>query len=85
MDSKDDLVKNWIIKAQHDLLAAQKLSSDSDIYSDIAIYHCQQCAEKPLKDFLVLQNQTFHRTYNLRLLYSAKLRTGLLRYMIKVT
>ena len=41
MDRKDELVKNWIIKAQHDLLAAQKLSSDSDIYSDIAIYHCQ--------------------------------------------
>ena len=84
MDSKDDLIKNWIIKAQHDLLAAQKLSSDSDIYSDIAIYHCQQCAEKPLKGFLVLQNQTFHRTHDLRLLYSAKLRTGLLRYVIRV-
>ncbi len=68
MDSKDELVKNWIIKAQHDLLAAQKLSSDSDIYSDIAIYHCQQCAEKVLKGFLVLQNRTFPRTHDLRLL-----------------
>lgn len=68
MDSKDELVKNWIIKAQHDLLAAQKLGSDSDIYSDIAIYHCQQCAEKALKGFLVLQNQTFPRTHDLRLL-----------------
>ena len=68
MDSKDELVKNWIIKAQHDLLAAQKLSSDSGIYSDIAIYHCQQCAEKALKGFLVLQGQTFPRTHDLRLL-----------------
>ena len=68
MDSKDELVKNWLIKAQHDLLAAQKLSSDSDIYSDIAIYHCQQCAEKALKGFLVLQGQPFPRTHDLRLL-----------------
>ncbi len=68
MDSKDELVKNWIIKAQHDLLAAQKLSSDSDIYSDIAIYHCQQCAEKALKGILVLQEQIFPRTHDLRLL-----------------
>jgi HEPN domain-containing protein len=68
MDSKDELVKNWIIKAQRDLLAAHKLSSDSDIYSDIAIYHCQQCAEKALKGFLVLQGQTFPMTHDLRLL-----------------
>lgn len=68
MDSKDELVRNWIIKAQRDLLAAKKLSSDSDIYSDIAIYHCQQCAEKALKGFLVLQGQTFPRTHDLRLL-----------------
>ena len=68
MDSKDELVKNWLIKAQRDLLAAQKLSSGSDIYSDIAIYHCQQCAEKALKGFLVLQGQTFPRTHDVRLL-----------------
>jgi len=68
MDSKDELVKNWIIKAQRDLLAAHKLSSDSDIYSDITIYHCQQCAEKALKGFLVLQGQSFPRTHDLRLL-----------------
>ena len=68
MDSRDELVKNWLIKAQHDLLAAQKLSSDSAIYSDIAIYHCQQCAEKALKGFLVLHAQSFPKTHDLRLL-----------------
>jgi hypothetical protein len=47
MDSKAELVKNWLIKAQHDLLAAQKLSSEPDLYADVAIYHCQQTAEKP--------------------------------------
>ena len=45
MDSKSELVKNWLIKSQHDLLAAQKLSGEPEIYADVAIYHCQQSAE----------------------------------------
>jgi HEPN domain-containing protein len=68
MDDRNELVKNWIVKAQHDLLAAQKLSSDLDLYSDIAIYHCQQSAEKAIKGFLILHDQAFPRTHDLRLL-----------------
>jgi hypothetical protein len=49
MDDKNELVKNWMVKGQHDLLAACKLSSDSEIYSDIAIYHCHQSAEKAIE------------------------------------
>jgi HEPN domain-containing protein len=65
---KDELVRNWMIKAHHDLLAAQKLASDSDIYADIAIYHCHQSAEKAIKGFLILHDQPFPRTHDLRLL-----------------
>ena len=68
MDDKNELVKNWMIKGQRDLLAACKLSSDSEIYSDIAIYHCHQSAEKAIKGFLILHNQPFPRTHDLRLL-----------------
>jgi HEPN domain-containing protein len=68
MDSKNELVKNWLIKAQHDLLAAQKLSDDPDIYADIVLYHCQQAGEKAVKGFLVLHNQAFPRTHDIRLL-----------------
>ena len=68
MDDKNELVKNWMVKGQHDLLAACKLSSDSEIYSDIAIYHCHQSAEKVIKGFLILHNQSFPRTHDLRLL-----------------
>ncbi len=68
MDDKEELVKNWMIKGQHDLLAACKLSSDSEIYSDIAIYHCHQSAEKAIKGFLILHSQPFPRTHDLRLL-----------------
>jgi HEPN domain-containing protein len=68
MNSKDELVKNWIIKAQRDLLAAQKLSNEPEIYADIAIYHCQQAGEKAVKGFLVLHNQAFPKTHDIRLL-----------------
>ncbi len=68
MDDRDELVKNWIVKSQHDLLAAQKLSIDSEIYADIAIYHCQQSAEKAIKGFLILHDRAFPRTHDLRLL-----------------
>jgi HEPN domain-containing protein len=50
MDNKDELVQNWLIKAQHDLLAAKKLSIEPEIYADIAIYHCQQSAEKAVRN-----------------------------------
>ncbi len=68
MDSQDELARNWLTKAKHDLLAAKKLSSDKEIYGDIAIYHCQQSAEKAIKGFLILHNQDFPRTHDIRLL-----------------
>ncbi len=68
MDSQEELVSNWLIKARHDLLAAKKLSSEQEIYGDIAIYHCQQSAEKAIKGFLILHNQIFPRTHDIRLL-----------------
>lgn len=73
MDSKDELVQNWLIKAHHDLLAAKKLS-DSEVYADIAIYHCQQSAEKAVKGFLILHNQEFPRTHDIRLLLQLAIR-----------
>jgi HEPN domain-containing protein len=74
MDSKDELVQNWLIKAQHDLLAAKKLSAEPEIYGDIAIYHCQQSAEKAVKGFLILHNQEFPRTHDIRLLIQLAIR-----------
>jgi HEPN domain-containing protein len=74
MDSKDELVQNWLIKAQHDLLAAKKLSIEPEIYGDIAIYHCQQSAEKAVKGFLILHNQEFPRTHDIRLLIQLAIR-----------
>jgi HEPN domain-containing protein len=74
MDNKDELVQNWLIKTQHDLLAAKKLSAEPEIYGDIAIYHCQQSAEKAVKGFLILHNQEFPRTHDIRLLIQLAIR-----------
>lgn len=52
MNARQELARNWLIKAQHDLAAARKLCADPDPYLDVAIYHCQQAAEKTVKGFL---------------------------------
>jgi HEPN domain-containing protein len=62
------LVQNWLIKSQHDLLAANKLSTEPATYAGIAVYLCQQSAEKAIKGFLILCNQEFPRTHDIRLL-----------------
>lgn len=63
--AKRVLVQFWLKKAQRDLTAAQKLASD---LPDIAIYHCQQAAEKALKGFLLLHNIDPGDTHNINTL-----------------
>jgi HEPN domain-containing protein len=67
-EAKRQLVQSWLIKAQHDLAAARKLSAEPDSYLDTAIYHCQQAAEKAVKGFLVFHDQDFEKTHNIQLL-----------------
>ena len=67
-NSKTELVKSWLTKAQHDLGSAKRLVSDPDPYFDNAIYHCQQAAEKALKGFLVYHDVEFEKKHNLSVL-----------------
>ena len=67
-EAKRELVQTWLVKAQHDLAAARKLSAEPDPYLDTAIYHCQQAAEKVVKGFLVFHDQDFEKTHNIRFL-----------------
>ena len=60
--AKRILVQSWLRKAQRDLIAAQKLAVD---LPDIAIYHCQQSAEKALKSFLILHDSNSGDTHNI--------------------
>ena len=69
-DAKKELVRNWLIKAQHDLGAAQKLSISPNAILDAGIYHCQQAAEKSIKAFLVFHDKRFEKTHDLQVLVS---------------
>jgi len=62
------LVQTWLVKAQHDLASARKLSAGPDPYLDVAIYHCQQAAEKAVKGFLVFHDQPFEKTHDVEVL-----------------
>ena len=70
MCAKLDLVRNWLIKAQHDLAAAQKLAAGTATFLDVAIYHCQQAAEKVVKGFLVFHDHPLEKTHDIEVLVS---------------
>lgn len=67
-EAKRELVRSWLVKAQHDLAAARKLAADPEPYLDTAIYHCQQAAEKAAKAYLVYRDQRFDKIHDIRLL-----------------
>lgn len=64
-----EAVKRWLIKADHDLIAAKVLSSLETQIMDVVCFHAQQCIEKSLKAFLVHSNAHVEKTHDvLRLL-----------------
>lgn len=58
----------WLAKAAHDYLAIQNNVNAADVPWDVVCFHAQQCAEKILKAYLVLDERTPERTHDLRLL-----------------
>jgi HEPN domain-containing protein len=67
-EASTTLAKRWLTKAKRDLLAARKLSSEEEPYLDIAIYHCQQAAEKAVKGYLVFHEHRVKKTHNISVL-----------------
>ncbi len=59
---KRKLLQAWITKAKRDLLGAQQLAPN---LPDLAIYHCQQAAEKALKSVFVLHDLEPSKTHNI--------------------
>ena len=66
--TKEELVKSWFIKAHRDLLSAHELASAEQPLLDTAAYHCQQAAEKAVKDFLLFHNVRFEKSHDIVLL-----------------
>ena len=49
----EDFIKQWLIKANEDLLVVEKLTEDEIIAPSSVCFHCQQSVEKILKAYLI--------------------------------
>jgi len=70
MDDKAVTVKRWLVRAAHDLRTAEIMLAQPDAPTDIVCFHCQQCAEKALKAWLVSVERDFPKTHDLQRLLS---------------
>jgi HEPN domain-containing protein len=89
MSERPELMKEvmrWVEKAEHDFLAAEHMMEVAgEGLTDIVSFHCQQCAEKYLKAFLLYRGVAFPKTHDLRLLMdliSAGISLGLRREQV---
>ena len=63
-------VKQWISKANEDLLVVDKLTEFEVIATSAVCFHCQQAVEKFLKAFLISNGIDTIRTHNIEFLLS---------------
>src|SRR5690625_864363 len=61
-------LKQWLQKANHDLIASKMILDSHPIILDISCFHCQQAIEKLLKLFLLANNQELIKTHSLDIL-----------------
>lgn len=60
--------KAWMVKAWRDLETARRAATGEPPFYDIAVYHCQQAAEKAVKAFLVQHGKTYEKTHDIEVL-----------------
>jgi len=60
-----NLVRQWVEKAEHDLLNVENNLAASRIPWDTVCFHEQQCAEKYLKALLTLKEIDFPKSHDL--------------------
>lgn len=61
-------IREWLERAAHDMRAAEVVTPAMPEAPEIAVFHHQQAAEKYLKAYLTLVEQSFQKTHNLELL-----------------
>ncbi len=64
MKRRRDLARDWVRKAESDLLALQ-FALDAGLALDAACFHAQQAAERLLKAYLIERDVDFPFTHNL--------------------
>lgn len=62
---RQELVREWMHKAEHDIGMALLALENRPEYTDSICFHCQQAAEKYLKAYLVHLDVRFERKHNL--------------------
>lgn len=60
--------KAWMVKAWRDLETARRAATGQPPFYDVAVYHCQQAAEKSVKAFLVHHGKTYRKTHDIEVL-----------------
>jgi HEPN domain-containing protein len=58
----------WMVKAWRDLETAKRAANGKPPFYDVAVYHCQQSAEKAVKAFLVLHEKPYEKTHDIEVL-----------------
>jgi HEPN domain-containing protein len=67
-DPLDELIGEWLVRAEHDLRVAEFLLTMPEPPPESIGFHAQQCAEKALKAFLTLRQVRFERRHDLNYL-----------------
>lgn len=65
MKSKQEIIKSWIIKGDHDLGTAKLTIKHIAEYKDIIGFHFQQAVEKYLKGYLIFLDINFEHKHSL--------------------
>ena len=60
--------KAWMVKAWRDLETARRAAEGEPPFYDVAVYHCQQAAEKAVKAFLVHHGKPYEKTHDIEVL-----------------
>ncbi len=63
-----NFIKQWMTKANEDLLVVEKLTEFEVIANASVCFHCQQAVEKYLKAFLIANEVEIKRTHNIEYL-----------------
>jgi HEPN domain-containing protein len=67
-DAPASETKAWMVKAWRDLETARRAATGEPPFYDIAVYHCQQAAEKAVKAFLVYHGKPYEKTHDIEVL-----------------
>ncbi|MFO7874372.1 MAG: HEPN domain-containing protein [Bacteroidales bacterium] len=70
-DKHNEYIRQWLLKADEDLLVVNTLISHNFSAKASICFHCQQAAEKYLKAFLIAHDKDFPKTHSIEYLLAA--------------